>query len=88
MSETKIVVNAPMKSVGVSVVLTILFGGLGLIYSTIVGGIIMTIIELINIVLCFFVIGFILLPIIHLISVIWGVVAINKYNSDLLERFK
>jgi len=53
MSETRVVVNAPMKNVAVSVLLTIFFGGFGLLYSTVKGGIIMSIIEFINFWLCF-----------------------------------
>lgn len=88
MSETKFVVNAPMKSVGVSVLLSIFFGGLGLLYSTVKGGVIMTIVELINFILCFFAIGIIFIPIIHLICVAWGATAVQKYNNELMERMR
>lgn len=88
MSKTTFIVNAPVKSVAVSILLTIFFGGLGLLYSTVKGGVVMVIVELINIILCFFIIVFFLLPIIHLISVAWGVIAVNKYNNELMERMK
>jgi hypothetical protein len=41
-----IVVSAP-KSVGIAIILTVLFGPLGMFYSTIIGAIIMMIISLI-----------------------------------------
>jgi hypothetical protein len=88
MNQTNFIVNAPMKSVAVSVLLTIFFGGLGLLYSTVKGGVIMVIVELINIIFCFFIIGFFFLPIIHLICVAWGVTAVQKYNNELMVRMR
>ncbi|OGU12653.1 MAG: hypothetical protein A2X61_10905 [Ignavibacteria bacterium GWB2_35_12] len=88
MSETRIMVNAPTKNVAVSVLLTIFFGGFGLLYSTVKGGIIMSIIEFINFWLCFLIIGLFLAPVIHLICVIWGVTAVNKYNRELLDSLR
>jgi len=87
MAETKVIVNAPMKSEGVSIVLTILFGGLGLLYSTIKGGIIMTIVEIINLFLCFIIIGLFFLPIIHIISVVWGLKAVRASNMEIMEKY-
>jgi len=87
MSETQVHINAPLKSEGVSIILTIIFGGLGLLYSTTKGGIIMSIIEFINFFLCFIIIGFFLLPIIHIISVIWGLKAVRTYNDEMLKRY-
>jgi len=88
MSETRVVLNAPIKSVGVSVVLSIVFGGLGLFYSSVKGGIIMTIAQFINFWLCFIVIGLFLIPVIHLICVAWGVIAVNKYNEELVAKLQ
>ncbi len=87
MAETKVIVNAPMKSEGVSIVLTILFGGLGLLYSTIKGGIIMTIVEIINLFLCCIIIGFFLWPVIHIIAVIWGLKAVRASNLEMMEKY-
>ncbi|MBM2813430.1 MAG: hypothetical protein HW421_192 [Ignavibacteria bacterium] len=84
MAETRINVNLPMKSRGASVLLTIFFGGLGLLYATTKGGIIMTIVEVINLFLCFLVIGFFLLPIIHIITIVWGLKAVDSYNKELI----
>ncbi len=88
MSETKIHYNLPTKSVGVSVVLSIIFGGLGLLYSDVKAGVIMSIIQFINFWLCFIFIGLFLIPVIHLVCVAWGVLAVNKYNKEMMESFK
>lgn len=88
MSETKIHVTVPFKSVGVSVVLSLIFGGLGLLYSDVKAGVIMTIVQFINFWLCFIVIGLFLIPVIHLICVAWGVSAVNQYNKEMMENFK
>lgn len=88
MPETKIHYNVPVKSVGISVVLSIIFGGLGLLYSDVKAGVIMSIIQFINFWLCFLVIGLFLIPVIHLICVAWGVSAVNKYNMEIMKSFK
>lgn len=71
----------PTKSVGVSLILTFLFGSLGMFYSTIAGAIIMIIAELI---IGFFTLGIGLL-ITHPICMIWGAIAAHRYNQKLLR---
>lgn len=72
----------PLKSVGISIILTIFFGPLGMFYSTIKGGIIMLIIS--------FFFGLITmgygLIILWPICIIWGAMATDKHNKELLER--
>ena len=75
------VIVAPIKSVGISILLTVLFGPLGMLYSTIQGGIIMVILSLI---VGFLTFGFGLI-VIWPISIIWGAVSVNSYNKKLLE---
>ena len=75
------VVTIPTKNVGLSLILTFLFGSLGMLYSTIIGAIIMLIIEAI---VGFVTIGFGLL-ITHPICMIWGAIAVNSYNKKLLR---
>ncbi|SFD38851.1 hypothetical protein SAMN05428981_101171 [Bacillus sp. OV194] len=88
MSESKTVVQqntvvvASTKSVGLSLVLTFLFGSLGMFYSTITGAIIMLIIEGVVGVLT---LGFGLL-ITHPICMIWGAFAAHNYNKRLLNH--
>ena len=74
-----LVVRAP-KSVGVSIMLTIFFGPLGLLYSSVAGGLVMLVVSV--------VVGFLTLGIglfvTHPICIIWGAVAASTYNKKLL----
>jgi len=67
------------KSMGVTILLTILFGPLGMFYSTILGGIIML---TLSVIVAIFTLGFGLIftwP----ICIIWAAVATNRYNYNL-----
>ena len=69
------------KSMGVTILLTIFFGPLGMFYSTIVGGIIMLILSGIVAVFTLGIGLFITWP----ICIIWAAVATNSYNKKLLN---
>lgn len=74
-------VVTPTKNMGISIILTFLFGPLGMFYSTILGGIIMSVISLVVGIITFG-IGFLLTwP----ICIIWGAVSTSLYNKKLLE---
>ena len=75
------VVVTPTKSMGISIILTILFGPLGMLYSTIWGGVIMFVISAI---VGFLTVGLGLI-ITWPICVIWAAVATSSYNKKLLE---
>lgn len=75
------VVTVSTKNVGVSLILTFLFGSLGMFYSTIIGAIIMLVIEGI---VGFATLGFGLL-VTHPICMIWGALAAKSYNKKLLQ---
>jgi len=80
MSEQRNVVMIANKSVGASLVLTFLFGPLGMFYSTVWGGVIMTI-------LCLLVGVFTLglgLVVLWPICMVWGAVAVSNYNRTLI----
>ena len=77
----KIIVLAPTKSVGIAIILTVLLGPLGMFYSTILGGIIMT---ALSIVVGFFTFGLGLL-ILWPIYIIWAALAANAYNKKLMH---
>ncbi len=74
------IVVTPTKSVGISILLTIFFGPLGMFYSTISGAIIMIIVSGI--------VGLLTLgyglAITHPICVVWGALAAHSYNKKLL----
>jgi len=79
--EPQRIVTVPTKSVGISILLTILFGPLGMFYSTILGAIIMCLISLF---VSAFTLGLSLL-IIWPICITWGAVATNPYNKEILS---
>lgn len=67
------------KSVGIALILTFFFGPLGMLYSTVSGGIIMLIITGI---VAIFTLGFGLL-ITWPVCMIWAAVSANNYNNKL-----
>ena len=69
------------KSMGISIILTILFGPLGMFYSTIGGAIVMIFVSLIVGIFTFGVGLLITWP----ICIIWGAVSVNSYNQKLLS---
>jgi hypothetical protein len=77
------VVAISPKSVGVAILLTFFFGPLGMFYSTVNGAIIMCIMTL--------VVGFgtfgLGLFLIWPVSIIWGAIAADRYNTQLRNRF-
>lgn len=75
-----VVVQGAGKSTVVAVVLSLLFGPLGMFYSTAIGGIVMLIIS---IVVGIFTLGFGLL-ITWPICIIWAALAADKYNKKAL----
>lgn len=79
-TQKQVVVIAPTKSVGISILLTFLFGPLGMLYSTIVGAIVMIILSII---IAAFTLGFGLL-ITWPICIIWGAIAASSHNKKLL----
>lgn len=74
-----VVVMMPPKSVGAAIALSFFFGPLGMLYSTVPGGLIML---LVNLIIVFPTLGLGLL-ITHPICVIWAAVAASQHNSKL-----
>ena len=74
------VVVIPTKGMGISIILTVLFGPLGMLYSTIWGGIIMIVISAVAGLLT---LGFGLI-ITWPICIVWAAVATSSYNKKLL----
>lgn len=85
----QIIVAKTQKSAGISIILTILFGSLGLFYSTISGGLIMTLLfapGLLAILAMGHYVSAILLALAYYpICIIWGVRAVKKYNDKLMK---
>jgi len=74
------VIVTPTKSMGVAILLTVLFGPLGMLYATIPGALLMIVVGG---VLALMTLGISLL-ITWPICVIWAAVAVNNYNGRLL----
>lgn len=75
------VVTVSPKSVGISLLLTFLFGSVGMFYSTVLGAIIMLIVEV--------VVGTLTLGlgliVTHPICMIWAALAAKSYNDKLMN---
>jgi hypothetical protein len=82
-----IIIREP-KSMAVAVLLALFFGPLGLLYASVLGGLIMLGINLVILVIgtLTFGIGYFLFPITWLICVIWAIVAVQKDNASTTVR--
>jgi hypothetical protein len=69
---------------GVSIILTILFGPLGMFYSTVSGAIIMIVVSFVAGILTFGLGLLLTWP----ASILWGAVATSSYNKKLIEGAK
>lgn len=69
--------NPQAKSMGVAVVLTVLFGPFGLFYVSILGGIILSAITLLSV----FMLGILTWP----AAIIWAVIGVNQHNAALMQ---
>jgi hypothetical protein len=94
---TPILITKSPKSIGISILLTILFGPIGLFYATVSGALIMLLAPVL--VLILFLIGLIQdNPVLMnlslglliffaltywLISIIWGIISVNSYNKEV-----
>ena len=83
-TSSKVVIMANQKSVLAAFLLTFFFGPLGLLYASIMGGIIMIVISAI---VAFFTLGFGLI-ITFPICIIWSIVAVNSFNAEQLKLAK
>ena len=77
----QVVVTVSTKSVGIAILLCVIFGPLGMFYSTVMGAIIMLIVSLIVAVVTAGFGLFLTWP----VSIIWGALAVKKYNQALLS---
>ncbi len=85
----QIIVARAQKSAGISIILPILFGSLGLFYSSISGGLIMTFLFAPGL-LAILAMGHYIVTILfalayYPICIIWGIRAVNKYNDKLIK---
>jgi len=85
----QIIVVQTQRSIGVSILLALLFGSLGLFYSTVSGGLIMTLLFTPGIAVIFFsghiVISILFALLYYPICIIWGIKAVKNYNQKLIN---
>lgn len=79
LTQPQTVIAIAPKSIGVSLILTFLFGSIGMLYSTVIGAVIMMVIELF---VAIFTLGLGLI-ITHPICMVWGAIAASNYNKKL-----
>ncbi len=78
----QIIVTRPTKSVGIGLLLTFLFGPIGMLYATVWGGLLMMVVNLV-VGIATFGIG---LVITWPIQLIWVVLSIRSYNKKLMKQ--
>lgn len=84
MDTQKIIIIESRKSIGVAFLLTFFFGPFGMLYSTVVGGIIMLIASVVVGLVTFGFGVFITWP----ICIIWGMIAADNHNKRISNRIK
>lgn len=86
MDKDTAIILTQSKSLGVGLLLTFLFGGLGVLYVSILGGILLGVLEVIAVVITVatFGIGIVLLIPIHIAAFIWVIVGVKNHNNRLI----
>ena len=79
--DVKVMITYSPKSIGVALLLTFIFGPIGMLYSTVWGGIIMLLINLPLGILTF---GFVLI-LTWPIQLIWAALAVRSYNKKIMK---
>lgn len=79
---SQVIIAVSPKNVGVAIILTVLFGPLGMFYSTIAGGAIMLVMTLI---IGFVTLGFGLI-LTWPVCVVWAAMAASSYNKTLMAK--
>ena len=86
--ETAIILTQS-KSMAVGLIITWFFGGLGVFYVSILGGLVLGGLEFIAWIVTFVTFGFgvVLLIPIHIAALIWTFLGVKKHNSKLIAQF-
>ena len=80
----QVVVTRSPKSTGIGLLLTFLFGGLGMLYGTVWGGLLMLVLDAIA--YCVPLFGWIFIVVVlRPIELIWIALAIRSYNKKLMK---
>ncbi|WP_298128425.1 hypothetical protein [Ferrovum sp.] len=86
--ERTVIVHQEPKNLAVAVILTLIFGPLGMLYATISGGLIMGAVNLLILVISFltFGIGSVFFLITWPVCVIWTIISVNTQNKKALTE--
>ncbi|MDZ4810933.1 MAG: zinc ribbon domain-containing protein [Bacteroidota bacterium] len=79
---SNVVIVGTQKSVGTAFILAFLFGPLGLLYASVVGGFIMFFVGLLS----FFVLPLVGYILVHIVCIIWAIVAAQNSNQNALNQ--
>ncbi|WP_215843307.1 hypothetical protein HHS34_005530 [Acidithiobacillus montserratensis] len=85
-----IIIQAQPKSMAAGLILTFLFGPLGLFYASVTGGIVLLVVGIIFGIIAVFTFGLgaILLPLVWVASMIWAAVAVDKINKAAMQALQ
>ena len=87
--QTQHIVTTSTKSVGISILLILLFGPIGLLYSTVKGAILFILISIVLGLVAFAINPLwlmVVVPVLWVVSLVWGAMAVKSYNQKLLEQ--
>lgn len=81
MNESNPATHLPFKNLAAALLFSVFLGPIGLLYASTLGGIVMLVLGVIM------VNGKLLLPIIlvWLVSCVWSVIAVNRYNKRVMK---
>lgn len=84
-TKTQVIVTKPIKNLGVALILSALFGPLGMLYATIMGAIIMAVVYGL---ICLFTfgLGLTVIWLLNPICMIWSYIAVKNFNKNLLQE--
>lgn len=85
-----VTVNAPGKSMAAAIILTFLFGPLGLFYASVTGGLVLLLVDLVAIPVSFLTLGVgaIVFPIVWILSIIWAVLAVQGKDRQVITKIQ
>lgn len=85
-----VTVSGPQKSMAVALILTFLFGPLGLFYASVTGGIVLLLAGMLTLVASFFTFGLasVFFPVIWIASMIWAALAAAGKEKAVITQVK
>ena len=81
----KVIITKSPKSMGIALLLTALFGPIGMFYATIIGAIVMSVIYIV-IAVATMGLGFIILFLLNPVCMIWAAISVKMSNKALMKE--